>query len=213
MTRDREPLISLALYHLFKWSMVSPVLHTAFRGKIYGAEHVPQTGPLLVVSNHASYFDPPFLSNCMRRPVAYMAKEELFKVPVLATLIRWYGAYPIKRGRADRAAIRAAETASQEGWALGIFLEGTRTPDGLIDRPKLGAAMIAKKLQAPVLPVSLWGTEKILPKGTSVPQMTPITIRIGETVPPPSPKSDRAELEALTETWKNTINQMHQLGR
>lgn len=213
MNREREPLISLALYHLFKWSVVSPVLHLAFQGKVYGAEKVPMKGPLLLVSNHASDFDPPLLSNCVRRPVAFMSKEELFKVPILKTLIRWYGAYPVKRGKADRAAIRAAEAASQEGWALGIFLEGTRTEDGVIHRPKLGAAMIAKKIQAPILPVSLWGTEKILAKGKSIPQLAPVTIRIGDVIPPPSPKGDRAELEQLTQHCKEQINYLHSLGR
>lgn len=213
MNRDREPLISLALYHLFKWAVVSPALHVAFRGKIYGAEKVPMTGPLLVVSNHASDFDPPLLSNCVRRPVAYMSKEELFEIPIFSTLIRWYGAYPVKRGRADRAAIRAAEASSKDGWALGIFLEGTRTPDGLIHKPKLGAAMIAKKLQAPILPVSLWGTEKILAKGSILPKLAPITIRIGDVIQPPAPNCDRTELEALTHHCQDTINQLHGLGR
>ncbi|MFM6282841.1 MAG: lysophospholipid acyltransferase family protein [Dolichospermum sp.] len=91
MTRNREPLVSLALYHAFKWSVVSPLLHTYFRGKIYGAENVPRNGAVIVVSNHASYFDPPIVSSCVRRPVAYMAKEELFKVPVLAQAIKLYG--------------------------------------------------------------------------------------------------------------------------
>jgi 1-acyl-sn-glycerol-3-phosphate acyltransferase len=84
------------------------MLHAYFRGQIHGTENVPQSGPLLVVSNHASYFDPPIVSNCVRRPVAYMAKEELFKIPVLAQAIKLYGAYPVSRGSADRNAIRSA---------------------------------------------------------------------------------------------------------
>jgi len=154
-TRDREPKISLALYHLFKWSVVSPILHLCFRGKIYGAEHVPQTGALIVVANHASDFDPLILSNCVGRPVAFMAKEELFQVPVLSSAIRLYGAYPVKRGAGDRAAIRAALESLDQGWATGVFLQGTRTPDGRITDPKLGAALIAAKSQAPLLPVSI----------------------------------------------------------
>lgn len=121
MPQQREPKISLALYHLFKWTVVNPSLHVYFRGQIHNAERVPQQGPLVVVSNHASDFDPPILSNCMGRPVAFMAKEELFQVPVLSTLIRWYGAYPVKRGSADRSAIRAALASLDQGWAAGIF--------------------------------------------------------------------------------------------
>ncbi|MCY7277704.1 MAG: 1-acyl-sn-glycerol-3-phosphate acyltransferase, partial [Phormidesmis sp. CAN_BIN44] len=116
-TPNREPLISLLLYRLFKWSIVSPVLHTYFRGRIYGAENVPQKGRLLVVSNHASDFDPLLLSCCVCRPVAYMAKEELFQVPVLRQAIQAYGAYPVKRGSADRSAMKAAIASIQSGWA------------------------------------------------------------------------------------------------
>ncbi|MEB3210074.1 MAG: 1-acyl-sn-glycerol-3-phosphate acyltransferase, partial [Leptolyngbyaceae bacterium] len=129
MSRDREPPASLVLYHLFKWSVVSPVLHTYFRGTIYGADHVPKHGPLIVVSNHASDFDPPILSNCVGRPVSYMAKEELFRVPVFKQAIELYGAYPVKRGKGDRSAIRSALERLEQGWAVGIFLQGTRTPD------------------------------------------------------------------------------------
>jgi 1-acyl-sn-glycerol-3-phosphate acyltransferase len=211
--KNREPLTSLMLYHLFKWSVVSPMLHIYFRGRIYGAEKVPQSGPLLVVSNHASDFDPPIVSNCMRRPVAFMAKEELFRVPVLKDAIRLYGAYPVKRGSADRSAMRSALAYLQEGWATGLFLQGTRTPDARITDPKLGAALIAAKAKAPILPVSLWGTQGILKKGeSSFPKPVPVTVRIGELIDPPS-STDRAELERVTNLCAEKINAMHELGR
>lgn len=212
MGRSREPLVSLFLYHLFKWSVVSPALHSYFRGRIYGVEHVPQQGPLVVVSNHASDFDPPILSNSVCRPVAYMAKQELFRVPVLGTLIRWYGAYPVNRGAADRSAIRAALASLEAGWAVGIFLQGTRTPDGRITEPKLGAALIAAKAQAPLLPVSLWGTDQILSQGSSWPHATPVTIRIAPPLAPPA-STERPELQQVTQHCAEMINQMHALGR
>jgi 1-acyl-sn-glycerol-3-phosphate acyltransferase len=212
MSRTREPLISLLLYRLFKWSVVSPVLHLYFRGRIYGAEQVPQQGPLVVVSNHASDFDPPILSSCMRRPVAYMAKEELFRVPVLSQAIQLYGAYPVKRGSADRSAIRAALASLQQGWAAGIFITGTRTPDGRITDPKLGAAMIAAKAQAPLLPVCLYGTHRIFRKGSAIPRPAPLTIRIGAPIPPPR-SNDREELERITQECAKVINTLYDLGR
>ncbi len=212
MEQDREPFIGLALYHLFKWSVVSPMLHSYFRGRIYGAKKVPMAGPLIVVANHASYFDPPLLSNCVRRPVSFMAKESLFQVPVFAPAIRAYGAYPVKRGSADRSAIRAALQQLEQGWAVGIFLQGVRTPNGRVSSPKLGAALIAAKAQVPLLPVSLWGTEHILRKGSALPNPAPITIRIGDIIPPPVTK-DKAALQKITQRCTDEIHALHDLGR
>ncbi len=212
MEKKREPLVSLTLYYLLKWSVVSPLLHTYFRVKIYGAENVPQSGGLIAVSNHASYFDPPILSNCVRRPVAFMAKEELFRVPVFKQAIQLYGAYPVKRSQGDRAALRAAMQAIESGWVAAVFLQGTRSADARITAPKLGAAWIAAKSQVPLLPISLWGTEKILVKGSSFPQPVPLTVRIGKAIAPPA-SSQKADLQAVTERCASVINSLHDMGR
>jgi 1-acyl-sn-glycerol-3-phosphate acyltransferase len=208
---EREPFASLVLYHLFKWSVVSPVLHTYFRGRIYGADNVPQRGRLLVVSNHASDFDPPIVSNCVGRPVAFMAKEQLFRVPLLKQAIQLYGAYPVKRGAADRSALKAAMTSVEQGWATGVFLDGTRTLDGLIHNPKHGAAWLAAKTQAPLLPVCLWGSHAIFSQG-KCPRSVALTIRIAPPIAPPT-STKRADLEAVTQACANVINQLHALGR
>ena len=210
--RDREPLASLLLYRGLKWSVICPLLLGYLKGKIYGLEHIPAKGPAIIVSNHASYFDPPLLASGMGRPVAFMAKEELFQVPLLGPIIRLYGAYPVKRGSGDRGAIRAALTALEEGWLVGVFLEGTRTSDGRIYSPKLGAAMIAAKAQVPLIPVSLWGTEQILPSGSAFPRPVPITVRIGEPIAPPQVVK-KESLEAVTNTCQTVIHDLHDLGR
>lgn len=212
MEGKRESFANWASYHLLKWSIVSPALHTYWRLNIYGAENVPQSGGLIAVSNHASYFDPPILSNCVGRPVAFMAKEELFKIPVFKQGIQLYGAYPVKRQMGDRAALRAATTAIESGWIAAIFLQGTRSPDAKITDPKLGAAWIAAKAKVPLLPVSLWGTEKILIKGSALPKPVPITVRIGEVIPPPA-STNKADLQAVTEQCAAVINALHDLGR
>lgn len=210
--REREPHTSLVLYRLLKWSVISPVFYTYFRGRVYGVENVPKKGPLIIVSNHASYVDPPILSISLRRPVAYMAKEELFEVPLLKQTIRLYGAYPVKRGAGDRAAMRAGMMALQQGWIVGLFLQGTRTHDGRIDEPKLGAALIAAKAQVPLLPASIWGTDKILPKGASFPQSVPVTIRIGELIETPR-STKRDNLQETTQKCVEIIHALHNLGR
>ncbi|WP_017326859.1 1-acyl-sn-glycerol-3-phosphate acyltransferase [Synechococcus sp. PCC 7336] len=213
MPRQREPFHNLVLYHLFKWLVVSPTLHIIYRGRIYGADRVPKQGPLVVVSNHASLFDPPFLSNCVGRPVAFMAKAELFNVPVLKQAIRLYGAYPVRRGGADRRALLAARQALDNGWAVGIFLNGTRSTDGRIHKPYLGAAAIAAKARVPMLPVALWGTQNILPQGKRLPRgCTPVTVRIGRVLPPPA-SGDRADLQATAQACTDAIHALLDLGR
>lgn len=212
MGRSREPWISLQLYHLLKWGAVAPALRLYFNGRVYGQQHIPQGGGLVVVANHASDFDPLLLSCAVRRPVSYMAKEELFQVPVLKQAIQLYGAYPVKRGSPDRSAIRAALAQLEAGWAVGIFLSGTRTPDGRIPAAKLGAAMIAAKAQTPLLPISLWGTQHIVSKGRLIPRAVPITVRIGEVIPPPR-SSQRNELGAVTQQCVDAIHALHDLGR
>ena len=210
--KDREPISSLLLYRLFKWSIVNPMFRAYFRGRIYGAELVPKSGPLVVVSNHASYFDPPILSNCMARPVAFMAKEELFRIPVFKQAIELYGAYPVNRNAAYSSAIRNAVSHLKQGWAVGIFLEGTRTPDEKIHKPKLGAATIAALGKAPLLPVSLWGTRRILSPSSKLPRSVPIVVRIGKLIEEPS-STNRQELQQITEKCAAAINAMHSLGR
>ena len=210
--KNREPFASWASYHLLKWLLVSPALHTYFRIRIYGAEKVPQLGGLIAVSNHASYFDPPLLSNCVRRPVAFMAKEELFKTPRLKQAIELYGAYPVKRSTSDRAALRTATKVLESGWIAAVFLQGTRSNDAKISDPKLGAAWIAAKAQVPLLPVSLWGTEKVISKSFPFIKPVPITVRIGDVIDPPT-STKKADLQAVTEQCASAINALHDLGR
>ena len=212
MSRNREPFVSLLLYRAFKYSVVNPMLRTYFRGHIFGAENVPLSGPVVVVSNHASNFDPPIVSNSVCRPVAYMAKEELFKIPIFKQAIQLYGAYPVSRGNADRNAIRKALEFLDEGWAVGVFLQGTRTTDGRITDPKRGAALIAAKAKAPIVPVCLWGTQEIEQKGSTIPQSVPVTVRIGELISPPT-STGKEDLETVTQKCAIAINNLHDLGR
>jgi 1-acyl-sn-glycerol-3-phosphate acyltransferase len=210
--REREPFISLLIYNFINWVFVSPLLYIYFRGRIYGAEKIPKSGSFLIVSNHASDCDPPIVAVAMRRPVSFMAKEELFRVPFLKQIIIWCGTYPVNRASPDRSAIRSAMKSIDNGWLAGLFLDGRRTVDGRIQNPKQGAALIAAKTQVPLIPVSIWGTEKIFVKGSFFPRSVPVTLRIGEPIDPPL-STKKEELERVTRQCSEAIHLLHDLGR
>lgn len=131
------------------------------RMRIEGLENVPKTGPLIVVANHLHNADPLLISIAVPRPVHYMAKKELFAVPVIGRIIRLGGAFPVDRGTADRAAIRTADLTLKQGIAVGMFPEGTRSKTGALKFALPGAAMIAQLTGAPVLPVTITGSERL----------------------------------------------------
>lgn len=197
------------VYHLVRSFIANPIFHLFFRGTVSGIEKVPPTGKLIIVSNHASVFDPPLLSVAIPRAVCYMAKEELFQIRGLKQLITALGAYPVNREGVDRKAIREAVSRLKQGWATGIFIEGTRTSDGKIKDPKLGAALIAAKAQAPLLPVCLCGTEKISVLGKKIPQFVKINIKIGDLIPPPT-SSKKEQLELVTRQCAESINNLYE---
>ena len=130
-------------YRLVSGLLVFPLFRMLFRGRTRGNINVPMQGPLVVVANHGSHLDPPLLGHALGRPVSFMAKAELFRIPVLGHVIRSCGAYPVKRGASDREAIRTATARLQEGWAIGVFLDGTRQENGRVNQPMPGAALLA----------------------------------------------------------------------
>ncbi len=136
------------------------MLRAFWRLEVVGVEHIPPTGPLIVACNHVSYFDPPALGAAATRPIAYMAKGQLFAIPLLGRLIAALGAFPIERSRGDVAALKAAAALVARGAALGIFPEGTRNRHGGV-KPQMGVALLASWTGAPVVPAYVAGTERV----------------------------------------------------
>ncbi|QEY32888.1 1-acyl-sn-glycerol-3-phosphate acyltransferase [Synechococcus sp. RSCCF101] len=198
-------------YRMISGLLVFPVYRLLFRGCTIGVERVPSTGPLVVVANHGSDLDPPLLGHALGRPVAFMAKEELFRIPLLGRLIRACGAYPVRRGASDREAIRTASERLQRGWATGVFLDGTRQSDGRVNDPKPGAALLAARTGAPLLPVAIVNSHRALGLGRRWPRWVPIQIRIGEAIPPPANRS-RGDLDRVTRLCGERINAMLDAG-
>ena len=126
-----------------------------------GLERVPKTGSFLVVCNHLHNADPILLEMALPRPVHLMAKQELFRNPILGWLVRRTGAFPVNRGRADRAALRHAEALLRSGIPVGMFPEGTRSKSRSLQAAYPGAGLIALRSRAVILPAAIYGTEEL----------------------------------------------------
>lgn len=132
-----------------------------YRWEVRGQENIPENGAVILCSNHIDNLDPPLLGCGIERKVHFMAKEELFKIPVISFLITKFGAFPVKRGAGDRAAIRATLQILEEGKVLGIFPEGTRSKTGELGQGLAGTAMFALKSNAVVIPVAIIGPYRL----------------------------------------------------
>lgn len=133
---------------------------------IEGLENIPREGPGIVVANHVSNWDPVILGTIVPRQIFFMAKKELFTNPIAAKALSMVGAFKVRRGEADREAIREAATHLNKGRLVGVFVEGTRNrniEDGFLP-PQPGAAMLAVKTGAPIIPVALVNTRSTFKK-------------------------------------------------
>lgn len=151
-------------------ALLLPILGRLIGLRVEGLQHVPASGALLVVANHLHNADPILLSVAFPRPLHFMAKKELFTIPVVGWVIRRVGAFPVDRGKADRGAIRRAEATLAAGIAVGMFPEGTRSRTASMGRAHPGAALLALRADVPVLPVTIVGSERLPLNGTSVPR-------------------------------------------
>jgi 1-acyl-sn-glycerol-3-phosphate acyltransferase len=142
-------------------AIVIAILKVLFRFRIEGEEKVPKTGAFILVANHLHNLDPVFTCAASPRSVHYMAKIELFKVPVLRSIIRWVGAFPVNRGKMDRDAIRRGQAILKAGIGLGIYPEGTRSLSMKIERALPGAGLFAARGDVVVVPCAVTGSERL----------------------------------------------------
>jgi 1-acyl-sn-glycerol-3-phosphate acyltransferase len=174
-----------------------------FRARIEGVEHIPREGAFILVSNHCSNLDPPILGwatgHQVGRIVHFMAKKEMRSWPVVGWLATQSGVYFVRRGEGDRAAQRFSLEALAGGRPLAMFVEGTRSRDGHLKQGKPGAALLAIRSGAPLIPVGIAGTQRIFPGRSRWPHPTRIVVRIGPGFFLPHAPEGRLDRVALTE--------------
>ena len=147
--------------------------------KVTGTRNVPRAGGVLVVANHQSYLDPVVIGAKLHRPVSFFAKSELFENRHFGWLIRKFYAFPVRQGEGDIAAVREAIRRLQEGVALGIFPEGSRTPNGDLAPIEPGIGLIARKAGVPVVPCIIEGSYAAWPRSQKVFSPGRIRVRFG----------------------------------
>jgi 1-acyl-sn-glycerol-3-phosphate acyltransferase len=146
-----------------------------FRVEFIGRENLPQNGVILA-PNHTSYFDPVLVGAGLVRPVAYMARDTLFRNKLFGSIISLVYAFPIKRGRMDKVVLDKFIVLLKKGMALLVFPEGTRSLDGNLGRPKPGIGIIALSAEVPVVPVYIDGGYKVWPKGAKI--IKPVKVKV-----------------------------------
>ncbi len=165
-------------YHFFH-VIARPLLKSLFRFQVFGARNMPSNGGVLLVSNHVSYLDPVFMGAAVDRNLHYMARSTLFKPGLIGRFLLSMNAFPVHLGVPDRGAIRRALQLLEDGNVLHIFPEGTRSIDGTLGTAQAGAGFIAYRTAAPVVPVFLDGTEKVLPRGAKMIKPAKVNLSFG----------------------------------
>ncbi len=188
------------------------ILKILVRLEVKGSENLPLKGPFIIASNHASIMDPAVVGvACHTVPVTFMAKRELFDVPILGLWMRAVGCIPVERDSRSFRPLKAAVQKLKDGGALGIFPEGRRSPDGRLQEPQAGIGLLALKAKAPIVPVYLSGTDTALAKGKNFITPYKVTARFGNVlgIKETTKISERREFyQSIGEKVMNAISQL-----
>ncbi|CAB4857749.1 unannotated protein [freshwater metagenome] len=195
--------------------IVVVVWRVMFRPRVVGAENIPSSGPVLLAPIHRSNIDFAYLVFATNRKTFFMAKDSLWKIRPIGALIQLMGAFPVKRGTADRDSLKNAQQVLNEGQALVLFPEGTRQEGDLVGPLFEGAMFIASRVGAPVIPVGLGNTEKAMRKGSKFPRPVRTTVVIGTPIAPPQSNTrvTRTELNAATEELRAGLQKAYDQAR
>lgn len=144
--------------------LVKLIISILFRVRVQGEENIPKSGACILCMNHKSLLDPPVVGVFIPRKLVFMAKEELFRIPVFGAIIRTLGAFPVKRASADISAIKTSLNILKEGHVLAIYPEGSRNKSDSLGQAKSGMTFIAIKAQVPIIPIGISGKYRLFHK-------------------------------------------------
>ncbi len=185
---SQQPLErTMSLWYRFCRFLFRTYFRVYHRGRIYHRDLLPDQGAFILAGNHVSFLDPPFFGLACRRAAYYMARDSLFRNPLANWILRSWHCVPINRDRGDIGAMRTMLRMLGEGKAVLMFPEGTRSPDGNLQEPRAGIGMIVAHARCPILPMRILGTDRALPRGTSIPRPAQVTIIFGEPFTYPFP--------------------------
>ncbi len=162
------------------WTVFRALYATYFRWRVYNAERVSASGAVLLASNHASFLDPPLVGSGLHRECTFLARDTLFRFGPTRWLLNQWQAVPIDRDGGSATGMKRILQALNNGRAVILFPEGTRTRDGQLQRVRSGVGLIAAKTDAPVVPVRVWGTFEAFGRNVKIPKPRRVTVKYGE---------------------------------
>ena len=199
----------------FKYRVVAALITglswILFRPSVEGRENIPLEGPVLIAPIHRSNVDFAFTLFISPRKVFFMAKDSIFRVPILGPLVTHLGAFPVRRGSADRESMSLAEQVLRRGYALVLFPEGTRKEGLSVQTLHDGAMFVAARTGATVVPVGIGGSDKAMPLGAKFPRPARIRIVVGTPISPPvsDGRVSRSAISAKSEELRAQLENVY----
>ena len=185
----------MKLIYRIPWSLLHVIFRLYFRWHVYNEERVPSSGPIILASNHASFLDPPLIGTAVDREINYLARESLFRFPIIGWLLREWNSVPVDREGGGAKGLKAILDRLLAGGAIILFPEGTRTRDGRLQPARSGVGLAVIKSNAPVVPVRVFGTYEAYGRHVKIPRPHRIAVKFGQ----PMDFSDvRAEAETCS---------------
>ncbi|WP_456278524.1 lysophospholipid acyltransferase family protein [Bacillus sp. AK128] len=188
------------LYNLGK-QLCSIILKPLYKIEVVGKENIPTKGGVLICSNHIDNLDPPVVGVASPRPIHFMAKEELFRLPILKSLLPTINAFPVRRGMSDKQALRTGLQLLKDGKVLGLFPEGTRSKTGELGKGLAGAGFFALRTEASVVPCAIIGPYK---------PFKSVRVVFGKPINMQEVKDRKASAEEATDLIMDTIGEILQ---